>query len=101
MAQHARPKVTGQMAERRAHCTTFVTLVVSTGISKSVSSPILISLHQRWTGRRRSHVIRIVFRTPVENALAPDVDVPNHEDQEEHHNLHEPGPSELADRHRP
>ena len=33
IAQHAKPKVTGQMADRRAHCTTFVTLVVSTGIS--------------------------------------------------------------------
>jgi hypothetical protein len=32
MAQHARPNVTGQMAERRAHCTSFSTLVVSTGI---------------------------------------------------------------------
>src|SRR5205085_7724130 len=35
MAQHARPKVTGQMDERRAHCTIFSTLVVNTGISDS------------------------------------------------------------------
>src|SRR6187431_2508394 len=35
MAQHARPKVTGQIDERRAHCTIFVTVVVRTGISIS------------------------------------------------------------------
>jgi hypothetical protein len=31
MAQHARPNVTGQMAERRAHWTIFSTEVVRTG----------------------------------------------------------------------
>jgi hypothetical protein len=31
--------VTGQIEERRAHCTIFSTLVVSTGMSKSDSSP--------------------------------------------------------------
>src|SRR5512142_2415561 len=32
IAQHARPKVTGQIDERRAHWTIFSTVVVSTGI---------------------------------------------------------------------
>src|SRR6187549_1146066 len=41
MAQHARPKVTGQIDERRAHCTIFSTDVVKTGISgSSVSRPM-------------------------------------------------------------
>ena len=40
IAQHARPNVTGQIDDRRAHCTIFSTLVVSTGMSKSASSPI-------------------------------------------------------------
>jgi hypothetical protein len=35
IAQQARPNVTGQMAERRAHCTIFSTEVVRTGISIS------------------------------------------------------------------
>jgi hypothetical protein len=39
IAQQARPKVTGQIEEPRAHCTIFSTLVVSTGMSKSDSSP--------------------------------------------------------------
>src|SRR5438093_9390455 len=35
IAQHARPKVTGQIDDRRAHCTIFSTVVVRTGISDS------------------------------------------------------------------
>jgi len=35
IAQHASPNVTGQMEDRRAHCTIFSTLVVNTGISDS------------------------------------------------------------------
>src|SRR6187455_2399338 len=35
MAQHASPKVTGQIDDRRAHCTIFSTLVVNTEISDS------------------------------------------------------------------
>src|SRR5919206_4327715 len=35
IAQHARPKVTGQIDERRAHCTIFSTVVVRTGMSAS------------------------------------------------------------------
>src|SRR5438094_5559235 len=38
IAQHARPNVTGQIDDRRAHCTIFSTVVVSTGIS--LSKPI-------------------------------------------------------------
>src|SRR6266404_9467969 len=41
IAQQARPKVTGQIAERRAHWTIFSTLVVRTGISRSDSIPIV------------------------------------------------------------
>src|SRR5438445_1176634 len=40
IAQHASPKVTGQIDDRRAHCTIFSTVVVRTGISYSDSSPI-------------------------------------------------------------
>jgi len=42
IAQHARPNVTGQMAERRAHCTIFSTVVVNTGSSMSDSIPMAI-----------------------------------------------------------
>src|SRR2546428_13379418 len=35
IAQQARPKVTGQIDDRRAHCTIFSTVVVSTGMSAS------------------------------------------------------------------
>src|SRR5947199_7046624 len=44
MAQHARPNVTGQIADRRAHCTIFSTVVVRTGIS---SSGIFASIEDR------------------------------------------------------
>src|SRR3984893_19171847 len=58
IAQHARPKLTGQIDDRRAHCTIFSTVVVNTGIS--ASSPIKA----------------FSFLTPpIENALAPDVHV--------------------------
>src|SRR5213596_2318659 len=60
IAQHARANVTGQMDDRRAHCTIFSTVVVSTGISASS---------------------RIV--APIEHALAPDVDVAGEEEQDE------------------
>src|SRR5215471_8516258 len=40
IAQHASPNVTGQMDDRRAHCTIFSTVVVRTGISYSDSMPI-------------------------------------------------------------
>src|SRR5262245_46172537 len=101
MAQQASPNVTGQMAERRAHCTSFSTLVVRTGISISVSSPIPISLDHGRPGRRRMYVIGIVLRAPVEHTLAPDVDIADQQDQEKHHDLNEPWPGELPDGHRP
>src|SRR5262245_62770063 len=75
MAQHASPNVTGQMAERRAHCTSFSTLVVRTGISISVSSPIPVSLHHRRSGRRRMYVVGIVLGAPVEHPFSPHVDI--------------------------
>src|SRR6516164_8414460 len=78
IAQHARPNVTGQMDERRAHWTIFSTVVVRTGIS--ASSPI---------------------GSPFEHALAPDVDVPGCEEEHKQHHLHEPAPAEIAKRHGP
>src|SRR5947199_9949522 len=60
IAQHASPNVTGQMDDRRAHCTIFSTVVVSTGMS--ASSPIV---------------------TPIEHALAPHVEVPREEQRQE------------------
>src|SRR4030095_2757708 len=101
MAQHARPNVTGQMAERRAHCTTFSRLVVSTGISKSVSSPITVSLDDGWSRWRSVLVVGVELRSPVEDPFAPDIDVADHKDQEKHDDLNEPRPRQLAHRHRP
>src|SRR5687767_4774180 len=72
IAQHARPKVTGQIAERRAHCTTFSRLVVRTGISRSDSIPIPVSLDERGSGKRLVHVIRILLGAPIKDPLAPD-----------------------------
>src|SRR5262245_50213912 len=86
MAQQASPKVTGQMDERRAHWTIFSTVVVRTGISDS--RPIRIKPSA------------LLF-SPVEHALAPDIDVPGEQQSEEEHNLNEARPSELAQRHRP
>src|SRR6185503_12922534 len=53
MAQHASPNVTGQMAERRAHCTIFSTVVVRIGMCTSAMS--------------------FPLAAPVEGALAPHV----------------------------
>src|SRR5918997_3234081 len=39
IAQHARPNVTGQIDERRAHCTILSTVVVRTGRSSIVDPP--------------------------------------------------------------
>src|SRR5262245_34895837 len=101
MAQHASPKVTGQIAERRAHWTTDSTVVVSTGISNSVSSPIAIPLHHRGTGPRRALVVGIGLRAPVKDPFAPDVYVSDQEDEEENRDLDETGPGQLPERHRP
>src|SRR5947199_8985843 len=78
IAQHARPKVTGQIDDRRAHCTIFSTVVVRTGMS--ASRPI---------------------GSPIERALAPDIRVAGEEERHEQHDLHEPAPSQIAQRHRP
>src|SRR4029453_230571 len=79
MAQHARPNVTGQMADRRAHCTIFSTVVVRTGISMSAMS----------------------LPAPVECAFAPDVDVAGQQQREERHDLPETSLAQLAERNRP
>src|SRR5947207_12605736 len=76
MAQHARPNVTGQMDERRAHCTIFSTVVVRTGIS--ASSPI-------------------VLVSPIEDALPPDVHVACEQQRHEHQHLREAAPSKLSE----
>src|SRR5262245_29597338 len=68
MAQHASPKVTGQIDERRAHCTIFSTVVVRTGIS--LSRPIT-HLYRK----PRSDSTRSAARPPVERAFPPDIDV--------------------------
>src|SRR5688572_12828128 len=91
MAQQARPKVTGQMEERRAHCTILVTVVVKTGISNSAISFRISPLASRLASRSS------LFVTPVEHALAPDVDVAGEQDQEEHDQLEEAHPAQLAD----
>src|SRR5215475_6808056 len=77
MAQHARPNVTGQMDERRAHWTIFSTVVVRTGIS--VSMPILALV------------------SPVEGAFAPDVDVAGKQQRHEQDELYEAVPPEIAE----
>src|SRR5918995_1702980 len=95
MAQHAKPNVHGQIADRRAQLTTFSTVVVRTGISRSsscCSRPMTLNHPARYGPRRG---------TPVENALAPDVHVPGGEDSREQDHLHVPGPSEIAERHSP
>src|SRR5512134_2675644 len=74
IAQHASPKVTGQIDERRAHWTTFSTVVVRTGISIS-SMPMRLQL------------LLVRFRSPVEHTLPPDVDVAGQQEAEEHHHL--------------
>src|SRR5438067_13903910 len=86
IAQQARPKVTGQIDERRAHWTIFSTVVVRTGIS--VSRPI------------NSYQLSAIS-SPVQGALPPHVDVTGEQEQHEDHDLHEPRPSEVAQRHRP
>src|SRR6478609_2149214 len=95
MAQQASPKVTGQMADFRAQWTTFSTVVVRTGISSCCSSPI------GYLARPGSHACADLVRTPIEHALAPDVDVANRQDRHERDDLHEPGPAQIPERHRP
>ena len=79
MAQQARPNVHGQIADFRAQLTTFSTVVVRTGISPF---KLLFETH-RDSHRRPTAGARRQRRTPVEHALAPDVDVPGREDQRE------------------
>jgi len=46
-------------------------------------------------------VIRIELGTPIQHALAPDVDVADDQDQEEDGDLDQPGPAERSHGHRP
>src|SRR4051812_47784878 len=97
MAQHARPNVHGQIADFLAQLTTFSTVVVRTGIcarSSCCSRPIAIATDDRLRTTTKR-------RPPVENALAPDVDVPREEHGREEDDLYVPGPAQLTNRHRP
>src|SRR5436190_8704386 len=91
IAQQARPKVTGQIDERRAHWTIFSTVVVRTGIS--VSRPI--------TQLSADSYQPSALTSPVQRALSPHVDVTGEQEEHEDDDLHEPRPSEVAQRHRP
>src|SRR5882762_10739276 len=106
MAQQARPNCAGQIAERRAHWISFSTVVVISG--SSGSSPCswpcacaFMSLSLDPLGGLARTGRDAPARAPVEDSLAPDVDEPDEQDQEERHDLHEPGPPEVAQRHRP
>src|SRR5512140_3718131 len=90
IAQHARPKVTGQIDERRAHCTIFSTVVVSTGISVSIPIGYATLCLPAPPPRRRQLV------APVERAFPPDVDVAEQQQDDEEDHLPEPGPAQIA-----
>src|SRR5437016_9844681 len=75
IAQQARPKVTGQMDERRAHCTIFSTVVVRTGISDS--RPMRV---YRFPSR--------IFVAPVARAFPPHVDIAGEQQAHEEQDLH-------------
>src|SRR5262249_55920677 len=95
MAQQARPNVTGQMADFRAQWTTFSTVVVRTGISSCCSRPI------GYLTRPGSQPRADLVGSPIEHALAPDIDVAGRQDRHEGQHLHETGPAKVAERHRP
>ncbi len=67
IAQHASPNVTGQIADRRAHCTIFSTVVVRTGISRSDSMPMTAPDYaaRRAAGTRRLRTAGPQSRTPL------------------------------------
>src|SRR6185436_16687695 len=103
IAQHARPNVTGQMADRRSHCTIFSTVVVRIGISISAirnlvhagpEGPAYVP-----SGLRTPEPLPLA--APVEGALPPDVDVARQQQPDERQQLPEPGHAELLECHRP
>src|SRR3979409_1898672 len=91
MAQHASPKVTGQIDDRRAHCTIFSTVVVNTGISDS--RPIQPSVRSAVSHPEPSvSVIDTKARSvapPVEHPFAPNVHVTGEQQEHEQHDLRE------------
>src|SRR5262245_11825165 len=89
MAQHARPNVTGQMADRRAHWTIFSTVVVRTGISMSAM------MFLRASSRRPDPLL---LPAPIKGALAPYIDVASQQQAEERRELPEPAWTEVAQR---
>src|SRR6185436_5038196 len=91
IAQHARPNVTGQIDERRAHWTSLSTCVVSTGRSSIGDRPS--SIVEGWTmveddGRSPIDDGRSMFDSNQRTFL-PDVDVTRQEHQREEQYLHE------------
>src|SRR4051812_2849749 len=96
MAQHARPKVTGQIADFLAQWTTFSTVVVRTGISSCCSRPI--GYLTRCLGR---HPRAGLVRAPVQHAFAPDIDVAGQQNGHERQDLDKAGPTQVAERHCP
>src|SRR6185295_18288467 len=74
IAQHARPNVTGQMADRRAHCTIFSTVVVRIGISISAIRNLGLAC-RTWRGPAYVPGLRtpepLPLAAPVEGALPP------------------------------
>src|SRR6476660_8916470 len=87
IAQHARPKVTGQIDDRRAHCTIFSTVVVNTGMSNSDSRPMSPSALRCQPVALRGVGVGLVV-APVEGALAPDIHVSGEEQGHEQQHLH-------------
>src|SRR3954447_1917229 len=98
MAQQARPKVHGQIADFRAQLTTFSTVVVRTGISICSSC---CSRPKRTPACGSGGTSLQERRTPVEHALAPDVQITRGENRREEHDLQVAEPPEVADRHGP
>src|SRR5215213_1449585 len=92
IAQQARPNVHGQIADFRAQLTTFSTVVVRTGISICSSC---CSRPKRTPACRGGGASLHKRRTPVEHALAPDIEVAGGENRGKEHDLDVPGPSEV------
>src|SRR6266850_186147 len=103
IAQQARPNCAGQIADRRAHCTSLSTVVVRSGSSGSspCSWPCVCSRAFMKVLRSLARGGTRAARSPIEHALAPDVHEPHEQNQEKRHDLYESGPPEVAQRHSP
>src|SRR5688572_27346535 len=83
------------MADRRAHCTIFSTVVVRTGIS---SSAMVFGPGAQSFRRLHPAASTRAGTAPVEGAFAPHIDVAGHEQREERENLPEPCRTQIAKR---